>query len=121
MADEPTPQPTIPDEVKTAPAPVPPAPVPVADPPSPAPALDGPISAIQKIHLRLVAFLVVVIISSFASLVFVPFFFVAPAESKELIGSMKDALINISLLVVGYLVGSSVGSKLKTTQPKETT
>lgn len=39
------------------------------------------------------------------------------SNEKDLLSSMKDATVNIAMIIIGYIFGSSAGSKTKSSVP----
>jgi len=69
--------------------------------------------AMRQVQLRVIERVAYLIVGTFIVMAILPIF-VSPQEgSKELVSSMKDALVNITLLVAGFIFGSSFGSQSK--------
>lgn len=71
----------------------------------------------NTIHNGVMVFLAVVFALVFAALTVGPLFFEIK-DVKEITGSMKDATINVMLIIIGYVFGSSSSSRTKDLKPE---
>jgi len=75
-------------------------------------------SKTHSIHNGVMVFLAVVFALVFATLTVAPMFFPTQEAAKELTASMKDATINVMLIIIGYVFGSSSSSRTKDLAPE---
>lgn len=73
----------------------------------------------HKAHLWLVGGLASVFASIFAILTIAPMFITFDDNALSLILSMKDATVNIMMIIVGYAFGSSSSSRAKDLKPED--
>lgn len=75
---------------------------------------------VRRTQLRVTEIVTYVMTLAFVGLLFVPFFREVPESGRDIMMTMKDSLVNVFMLVVGYIFGTSFGSQSKdATQKKE--
>jgi len=76
-------------------------------------------SALMKVQLRVIEVLAYLVLGTLMILALLPFFIAPQMDAKEFAASMKDAFVNIALIVVGFVFGSSLGSQRKDQKPSD--
>lgn len=70
-------------------------------------------------HNGVMVFMAIAFTFIFAAHSFLPVFVLVPDGAKELLASMKDATVNIMMVIIGYVFGSSAGSLVKNFKPTD--
>lgn len=68
---------------------------------------------VRRTQLRVTEIVTYVMTLAFVGLLFVPFFREVPESGRDIMMTMKDGLVNVFMLVVGYIFGASFGSQSK--------
>lgn len=75
----------------------------------------------RSVQLRIIEVLSYAVIGTMMALTFALMFVQPNQENRELLASLKDSWIAISMLVIGYFFGTSASSATKDLRPTSTT